>query len=61
MKKLMTNRNVFENLKGFQSSDPKAVREHNKSVRETVLPALREQLRRKEQGVASRAKNLKVF
>jgi hypothetical protein len=61
MKKLMTSQSVFENLKQFHPADPEAVRQHDQSVRDQVVPQLKKQLQRKEQGVAARAKNFKVF
>ena len=61
MKKLMTSQNVFDDLKQFHAADPEAVRQHDQSVRDHVVPEVKKQLQRKEQGVAKRAKNFKVF
>ena len=61
MTKPMNSRSVFDRLKNFQEADPESVRRHNKAVRETLLPELKKQLQRKEQGVAAKAKTFKVF
>ncbi len=61
MKKLMTSQNVFDDLKQFHAADPEAVRQHDQSVRDHVVPESKSSFSVKSRALLSARKTSRFF